>query len=67
MASIQIGVLGPVEALVDSTVATLGATKQRAPGLMVQSGAADSMHENAPWNEGSENAWRQNWLMRRRS
>jgi predicted ATPase/DNA-binding SARP family transcriptional activator len=30
MASIQIGVLGPVEAIVDSTAVTLGATKQRA-------------------------------------
>jgi GNAT superfamily N-acetyltransferase len=29
---------------------------------MVQSGAADSIHGNAPWNEECENAWRQNWL-----
>ena len=30
MASIQIGMLGPAEAIVDSTAVTLGATKQRA-------------------------------------
>jgi hypothetical protein len=44
MASIQIGVLGPVEAIVDSTVATLGATKQRAPAIH---GAVRSCRFNA--------------------
>jgi hypothetical protein len=35
-------------------------TPAQLPWLMVQSGAADSIYENASWNEACENTWRQN-------
>ena len=48
MPSIQIGVLGPVEAMVDSTPVALGATKQRAVLAMLALNARRTLSVDAP-------------------